>query len=419
MTAPPMTGIEKILARAAGAGVVRPDETHVCRVDMTVVIDLQFKANRWLQPVRLRDPERVAIVLDHAVPAPSIVDANAGVRAREFAGRFGITGFHDVGAHGIVHQVIAEQGLARPGQVLSCTDSHTCAAGALNCAGRGLGTAEIIQILCTGTTWFRVPRTVRYELTGRLPELVSGKDLFLHLAGEHGDASDQCLEFGGPGVAALSMADRRTVAAQTAEVGADFALFPADELCLDFLARSGVTDPEPVAADPDAEYVAVRAVDLSALQPMVALPDGVIDNTVPVGAADDVRIDQCFIGSCANGQLDDLRVAADVLRGRRVAAGVRLLITPASQRVYLEASRLGYLTDLVEAGAVVTNSTCGACFGYHMGVVGDGEVCLTASTRNFKGRMGSPRARIYMASPATVAASAVTGVVTDPRELTC
>lgn len=411
------TMIEKILARASGAETVRPDDTAVCEIDMTVLIDLQFKANRWLEPVRIHDAEKVAVILDHAIPAPSILDADAGVKARSFVSEFGIDRFYDVGKHGIVHQVIAENGLARPGKILSCTDSHTCAAGALNCAGRGLGTAEVIQILCTGTTWFRVPETVRYELSGAMGAAVSGKDLFLLIAGQYGDASDQCLEYGGAGVASLTMADRRTVAAQAAEVGADFALFPADELCLDFLRASGVDDTDPVDADPDADYLAVRHVDLDALEPMIALPDGVIENTTRVRDVEKVPIDQCFIGSCANGQLDDLRVAADTLRGRKVAPGVRLLVTPASQRVYLEAARLGYLADLVEAGAVVTNSTCGACFGYHMGVVGAGEVCLTASTRNFKGRMGSTEAKVFMASPATVAASAVTGSFTDPREL--
>lgn len=412
------TGIEKIIARASRAGVVRPEQTHVCDVDMTVVLDLQFKPNRWMEPAKLHDPEKVAVVLDHAVPAPTIVDADAASNARRFVREHGVRRFADVGAHGIVHQVLAERGYARPGQVLACTDSHTCAAGALNCAGRGLGTAEIIQILCTGTTWFRVPHTVRYEVTGKLHHMVSGKDVFLHIAGAYGDASDQCLEFGGAGVAALTMADRRTIAAQAAEVSADFALFPADELCREFLVSAGLTEFDAVEADPDAAYLDVRVIDLDTLPPMLALPDAVIENTIPVADAESVRVDQCFIGSCANGQLDDLRVAAEMLDGRKVAPGVRLLVTPASQRVYLEASRRGYLSALVEAGAVVTNSTCGACFGYHMGVVGSGEVCLTASTRNFKGRMGSRDARILMASPATVAASAITGVVTDPRGLT-
>jgi 3-isopropylmalate/(R)-2-methylmalate dehydratase large subunit len=411
-----MTMIEKLLARKAGLDRVRAGDIVTVGVDMCVMIDLQF-ATLWLQPSRIHDPDKVAVIMDHAVPAPTLKDAEGGTRARKFAADFGISRFFDVGRHGICHQVIAENGLARPGEVLACTDSHTCAAGAYNTAARGLGPAEVFSILCTGETWFQVGETVRYELDGTLPAGISGKDVFLRIAAEYGDAANQNLEFGGPGLASVPLNDRRTIATQVAEISADFATFGVDDVLASFLDSRGVSGYAAAAPDPDAVYAAVRHVDLSSLEPYVARPGTVSRNGVPVSGVEQRRIDQAFIGSCANGQLEDLRIAASILRGRSVAPGVRLLVTPASQQVYREAMRLGYLQDIADAGGVVTNSTCGACFGYHMGVVGPGEVCLTSSTRNFTGRMGSDKAEIYMASPATVAASAVTGVITDPRKV--
>jgi 3-isopropylmalate/(R)-2-methylmalate dehydratase large subunit len=412
-----MTIIEKTFARKAGLDSVSPGDTVVVDVDMTVLIDLQF-ATMWIQPNRIHDPEKLAVIMDHAVPAPTIKDAAGGQHARKFVADFGIERFYDVGRHGICHQVIAENGLARPGEVLACTDSHTCAAGAYNTAARGLGPAEIYSIMCTGSTWFQIAPTIRYQLDGVKPEVVSGKDIFLHIANEYGDAPNQNLELGGPGLAGIPMHDRRTIATQGAEVSADFTTFEPDDVLRSFLDERGVRGYHAVTPDPDAVYHDVRHVDLATLEPYVARPGTVSRNGSPVSQLGRQKIDQAFIGSCANGQLEDLQIAAQVLRGKSVAPGVRLLVTPASQAVYREAMRLGYLQDLADAGAVVTNSTCGACFGYHMGVLGPGEVCITASTRNFTGRMGSTEARIFMASPATVAASAVAGYISDPRSVT-
>jgi 3-isopropylmalate/(R)-2-methylmalate dehydratase large subunit len=411
-----MTMIDKILARAAGVDHVGVGDVVVCDVDMTVLIDLQF-AGTWAPPTRIADPERLAVIMDHAVPAPSVADADGGVSARAFVKDFGIERFFDVGRHGICHQVIAENGLARPGEVLTCTDSHTCAGGAYNTAARGLGPVEVYAIMCTGRTWFQIAPTIRYELVGDKPEAISGKDIFLHIAGAYGDATNHNLEFGGPGLASVPMNDRRTIATQGAEVSADFTTFPADQICRDFLDQRTDRAYEPADPDPDAAYAVRREVTLSALEPYVARPGGVAHNAVPVSQIDRRKVDQCFIGSCANGQLEDLRIAAELLRGKTVAAGVRLIVTPASQAVYNQAVKAGYVETLSDAGAIVTNSTCGACFGYHMGLLGAGEVCITASTRNFKGRMGSPDAEIYMASPHTVAAAAVAGYIVDPREL--
>jgi 3-isopropylmalate/(R)-2-methylmalate dehydratase large subunit len=410
-----MNIVEKILARRSGASSVRPGDMVTVDVDMTVLIDLQFAA-MWVQPLRIADPDKVAIVMDHAVPAPTVRDAAGGPRARKFATDFGIKRFYDVGRHGICHQVIAENGLARPGEILACTDSHTCAGGVYNTAARGLGPAEVYSILCTGRTWFQVSPTIRYSLAGVLPAGVSGKDVFLYIAATYGDAVNVNLEYGGPGLAGLPLSDRRTIATQGAEISADFSVFPCDDVLAEHFERLGITGYTAAAADPGAEYLDVREIDLSALEPYVARPGTVSRNGVPVTAIEPRAIDQAFIGSCANGQLDDLRVAAEVLRGKQVARGVRLIVTPASQQVYRDAMRLGYLQDIADAGGVITNATCGACFGYHMGLVGPGEVCLTSSTRNFTGRMGSPEAEIYMASPATVAASAIAGHITDARE---
>jgi 3-isopropylmalate/(R)-2-methylmalate dehydratase large subunit len=412
-----MTMVEKILARAAGRDEVQVGEFVVCDVDMTVLIDLQF-ATLWASPTRIADPDRLAVTMDHAVPAPSVSDADGGVRAREFVKQHGVKRFFDVGRHGICHQVIAENGLARPGEILTCTDSHTCAGGAYNTAARGLGPVEIYSIMCTGKTWYQVAPTVRYELAGVKPDVVTGKDIFLHVAGAHGDATNHNIEFGGSGLASVPMNDRRTIATQGAEVSADFTTFPVDEQCRAFLDARTDRAYEPAEPDPDASYAAVRQVDLTTLEPYVARPGGVARNAVPVSQIEERPVDQCFIGSCANGQLEDLRIAADMLRGRTVAPGVRLIVTPASQAVYTQAVRDGYIEAIAESGAIVTNSTCGACFGYHMGVLGAGEVCLTASTRNFKGRMGSPDAEIYMASPHTVAAAAIAGHIIDPRKVT-
>jgi 3-isopropylmalate/(R)-2-methylmalate dehydratase large subunit len=411
-----MTIIEKILARASGSERVGVGDVVVCEVDMTVLIDLQF-ATMWASPTRIADPGRLAVIMDHAVPAPTVSDADGGVRARAFVREFGVERFFDVGRHGICHQVIAENGLARPGEILTCTDSHTCAGGAYNTAARGLGPAEVYSIMCTGKTWFQVAPTIRYDLAGTKPDVVSGKDIFLHIAGVYGDATNHNLEFGGPGLASVPMNDRRTIATQGAEVSADFSTFPADELCRDFL--DARTDGAYEAADPDPEatYAARREVDLSVLEPYVAKPGRLAHNAVPVSEIERRKVDQCFIGSCANGQIEDLGIAADMLRGRKVADGVRLIVTPASQAVYNQAVKAGYVEALSDAGAIVTNSTCGACFGYHMGLLGAGEVCLTASTRNFRGRMGSPDAEIYMASPHTVAAAAIAGHIVDPREV--
>jgi 3-isopropylmalate/(R)-2-methylmalate dehydratase large subunit len=412
------TIIAKILSRAAGAAEVAPGDIVVCDVSRIIQLDLPFTTKSEPLPVRLSYPERVAIILDHSVPAPTIADAEGHAIARDFARRMGITEFSDIGDHGICHQVILEKGYARPGEILACGDSHTCASGAMNCAARGLGRLEMLQVMCTGRTWYRLEPTVLYELAGKLAPGVFGKDVFLAIAGRYGEHTNLNVEFGGPGVPSLSLDNRATIATMFAEVSAEFAIFPFDDVTESQLRRAGVERSayHPVAADPDATYADVRKIGLNEIEPMVALPEFVPHNTVTVSSLEARKVHQCFIGSCANGKLSDLAEAAAILKGKRVAPGVRLIVTPASQRVYLEAVRRGYVETLIEAGAVVTNSTCGACWGGSMGVLAPGETCVTSSTRNFKGRMGSSEASIYLASSSTVAASAVAGHIADPRE---
>jgi 3-isopropylmalate/(R)-2-methylmalate dehydratase large subunit len=412
-----MTMAEKILARHSAQTTVRPGDIVVCDVDKIIQIDLVFSASAEM-PKRIAGANKIAIILDHAIPAPTVGDAEGQAIARQFARRFGIEKFYDVGRHGICHQVILENGLALPGQILTCTDSHTCASGAFNCVARGMGPLEMLQIMCTGKTWYQVAPTVKFELQGRKPGNVFGKDVFLHLAGIAGSVEGHNIEFAGPGIAELPLDDRATLATMGAELSAEFVTFPADAKAIEHLRR--VTDEpfEPAHSDSDAEYAATYEVDLSRLRPYLARPDFIPHNTMPVGDLNEIiAIDQAFVGSCANGKLEDLRIAAQIVRGRTVAPGVRFIVTPASQQVLTEAVRRGYVETLLEAGAVVTNSTCGACYGGHMGVLGAGEVCITSSTRNFKGRMGSPSARIYMASSATVAASAIAGHISDPTPL--
>lgn len=413
------TIIEKILARTAGKDILKPGDIAICRPDFVILLDLTFAIDGlWYRPKKIFDKEKTAVVFDHAVPAPSIKDAAGMVEARRFAKEFGLKSFFDVGNHGIVHVLAAEHGLVRPGELLLCADSHTCAAGAFNCAGRGIASLDVLQAMTTGLTWYPVSPTVRYEFEGALAPFVSGKDVFFHIAQTYGAHSGLSMEFGGSGLKSLSMADRRTIATMCAEVGAEFSVFEHDDVTAAYLKDRLKQPATPVAPDCDAAYHEVRTIDLAAIEPYLIYPHSVPKNGTRFSDfSKSVKIDQAFIGSCANGLIEDIRVAANIVKGRKVAPGVRFLVTPGSQSVYLQASREGLIATLVEAGAVVTNSTCGACFGYHMGVLAPGEVCLTASTRNFRGRMGSADALVYMGSPATVAASALTGVITDPRTL--
>ncbi|OWT62117.1 aconitase/3-isopropylmalate dehydratase large subunit family protein [Candidimonas nitroreducens] len=413
-----MTVIEKILASKSGQPTVRPGDLVTVDVDTVILFDNNFMPSVWRDILKLHDPERMVVVFDHRVPAATQASAAAQITGRRFVERFGIKRFHDVGAsQGISHQLVSDYGYGLPGSVLLCSDSHTCGAGVFNCAARGVGSPDVFYAATKGEAWFRIGETIRYELVGELHPAVTAKDAFLHIAGTYGDHATQNVEYGGSGMARLDINARKTLTTMSAELSAEFATFEPDPIMLEWVRSRNPAPFSAVYPDADAEYAAVRTIDLSKLEPLVALPDKVVNNSEPVGAVTGTRIHQAFIGSCANGTLSDLALAARVLSGRKVASGVRLLITPGSQAIYKEAVREGYVETLLDAGAVVTPATCGACGGGHMGVLGPGETCITASTRNFKGRMGDPSARIFMASPATVAASAVRGVIADPREV--
>ena len=407
-----MNAVEKILARHSGVTEFAPGDVVMAEVDLAMFYDSMPPGIR-----RINDPDKVVLLHDHHVPYPTAAAADRAATVRAFAERFGVDNYFPVGRHGISHVLVAEEGLALPGMIVACGDSHTCSSGALNCLARGMGGLEMLHILCKGTGAYVVGPTVRVELEGALAEHVYPRDVIHFIPGRYGDFAGQNLEWYGDGLASIGMDGRLTMATISAELSAEFSLFPHDAVLEAFLDGRARHPYEPVHPDPDASYDRTISVDLSKLEPQVVLPDKVAWNVEDVSSVVGQHIDQAFIGSCANGRLSDFAVAAEVVRGHQVAAGTRFIVTPGSQSILKEAMRAGYVGTLMEAGAVVTSSTCGACYGGHMGLLGDGEVCLTASTRNFKGRMGSPTASVFMASPATVAASAIRGVITDPRDI--
>lgn len=413
-----MTIIEKILARGSGAQHVAPGDLVVVKVDVVAMIDPNFVLSTWPDLQKVHDPDKIVVIYDHRVPAPDARFAKAHQVGREFVKKFGIKRFHDVGANsGICHVILTENAYALPGSIVLCSDSHTCSSGAWNCAARGVGAPDIMYSAATGTTWFRVGETIRYDLVGKLNEGVTTKDVFLYLAQTYGGHENQNIEFGGPALRDLSLNARRTLSTMGAELSAEFATFEPDDILIDYVRNRTSAPFEPVYPDADANYLERRTIDLSTIEPMVALPDSMINNTVPLSAVKDVAISQAFLGSCANGSLDDIAIAAGVAKGKRVSDGVRFIITPGSQEIYRDAVKAGYVDTLLDAGALFTNATCGACGGGGLGVLGPDDVCITASTRNFKGRMGDPSAKIYMGSPATVAASAIAGVITHPGKI--
>jgi 3-isopropylmalate/(R)-2-methylmalate dehydratase large subunit len=408
--------IEKLFARASGKDKVSVGDIVTVKVDQAVLLDSTFTIpGRFPFPESVWDPEKIALVFDHTIPAPNLIIANGLKNGRNFAKRYGIK-FYGEGRQGISHQLMAELGMARPGAILMCSDSHTCASGAFNCAARGVGSEEMLYVVCTGHTWFIVYPTIRYVLEGALRPGVYPRDIIHHIASVYGDHVGHNVEYVGPAVRGISMSGRQTMSTMSAELSAEFALFEADEITDAYLQGRAQAPYTPVFADEDADYADVRRIDLADIEPLVVMPHFVPKNVKPVSEVLGLKIDQAFIGSCANARIEDLRIAAAVLKGRHVHPDVRMIITPSSSDVMKQASEEGLIPIFIEAGALVTNATCGACLGGSMGVIGEGERCLTSSTRNFKGRMGSPDSEVLMASPATVAASAIAGGIADPRQ---
>ncbi|GAC1415820.1 MAG: 3-isopropylmalate dehydratase large subunit [Candidatus Velthaea sp.] len=414
---------QKIIARHAGLERVEVGEIVTARVDLVMANELSAAVAiaefRKIQgATRVFDPARVALVCDHFVPAKDARSAAIAGLMKNFAVEQQIVHFFDVGRGGIEHVVLPEEGLIAPGELIVGGDSHSCTYGAFGAFSTGMGSSDIAGALALGEVWLKVPPTIKLVYTGTPGPMVYAKDLMLATIRELGidGATYAALEFTGPTIDALSITGRITMANMAIEAGAKNGIFHADEKTIAYV-RERTDRPFTIAtSDPDAEYIRTIHIDVSALEPQVAFPH-LPENGRPVSAAGDVALDQVFIGSCTNGYLDDLRVAADILRGKRIAPTLRVIVNPGSVRVYLAALREGIIEALVMAGCAVNTPGCGACFGGHMGTLGDGERCLSTTNRNYVGRMGSNKAEVYLASPATCAASALTGRITDPRTL--
>ncbi|MEA4953901.1 MAG: 3-isopropylmalate dehydratase large subunit [Pseudoflavonifractor sp.] len=417
-----MTMTQTILAKHAGVGAVHAGQLIEAKLDLVLGNDIttpvaitEFEKAGL---TRVFDRNRIAIVLDHSTPCKDIKSAQLCAQARNFAQRFEITHFYDVGQVGIEHALLPEKGLTAPGEVIIGADSHTCTYGALGAFSTGVGSTDMAAGMATGLAWFKVPAAIRVVLTGKLPSFVGGKDVILHLIGLIGvdGALYQSLEFAGEGVAELTMDDRFTISNMAIEAGAKNGIFPVDDRTRAYL-KGRVDRPwEAFDADPDAIYDREVVIDLSALRPTVALPH-LPSNTRTVDEAAGMAVQQVVIGSCTNGRLKDLAEAAAIFEGRKVRDGVRCIVIPATQQIYMDAMKAGYLETFITAGCAVSTPTCGPCLGGHMGVLADGERCVSTTNRNFVGRMGPVSSEIILASPAVAAASAVAGEIIDPAAL--
>jgi 3-isopropylmalate/(R)-2-methylmalate dehydratase large subunit len=411
---------EKILAAASGREEVKPDDIVEARVDMAMINEitgpLAIQAFKKIGTQKVWDDQRIVLVLDHHVPADSVKSAEMHRIMRTFAKEQGIPLFYDIGLGGVCHQVMVEKGHVRPGELIVGADSHTCTYGALGAFATGIGSTEMAGVFATGEIWLRVPTAVRIDLAGLFKRLVTPKDLILYVIGKIGSdgATYKAIEFTGPAVHQISVSGRMTLCNMTVEMGAKTGIVDPDEVTLGYVEEHTEKPFRILGSDADAAYEKTLNVEIGELGPQVACPHSV-DNVKPVEEVEGAEIDQAFIGSCTNGRLEDLQLAAELLKGRRIKSGVRLLVTPASQEVYLQALQRGLFEVFVNAGGCVCSPTCGACFGGHMGLLAADEVCISSSNRNFVGRMGSPEAEIYLASPATVAASALAGEIADPR----
>ena len=418
-----MTLAEKILARASGRERVWPDQIVVARVDLAMShenADLVRKSFLEIGLARVWDPSRIVIVFDHRIPAESERTATTQKAVREFVAAQGIEHFYDVGRGGICHQVLPENGHVWPGMVLVGTDSHTTTHGAFGAFATGIGATEMAGVWAEGALWFKVPSTLRIEVEGEFRQWVSAKDLILYIIGKLGaDGADyRAVEFDGPAIRRMTVASRMVLANLAMEMGAKVAFTPVDEILLDYLRPRVPEKLEMIAADADASYERVIRVDAGQdiPEPQIACPHAV-DNVQPLSALGEVPVEQAVLGSCTNGRLEDLEVAARILAGRAVHPRTRLVVIPASQQIYREAMRLGYLETLVAAGAIIDPPGCGPCVGVHQGILAAGETCVSSTNRNFLGRMGSKDSLVYLASPAVVAASAIAGKLAHPESI--
>ena len=416
-----MTIAEKILARASGRKSVSPGEIVEGKIDVAMVNDitgtLTVEALREIGVKQVWDPSRIVVVLDHQAPPANIEAAQEHIILRKFVAEKKIPNLCDVG-EGVCHEVLPEKGFALPGELIVGADSHTCTYGAFGCFATGIGSTDMAAVFATGRLWFRVPESMRIKIEGILKNRVSPKDLILRIVGDVGadGATYRAIEFTGKGIEKISVGGRMTMCNMGVEMGAKTAMVPPDELTERYLRGRTARSYKAVYSDPKAEYIDEREYDVSKLEPQVAVPHNV-DNVHPVREVAGVEVNQAFLGSCTNGRLEDLIEAIKILNGKKIARGVRMIVVPASREVYVEALKEMILQKFVSAGAMVEAPSCAACLSGHIGALAPGEVCISSSNRNFKGRMGSPEAKIYLGSPATVAASALKGEITDPRDV--
>lgn len=417
-----MTMTEKILAKHAGKASVSAGDLLISQVDLVLANDITgppaiTEFEKIGKPVF--DKNKIALVPDHFSPCKDIKSATMCKRMRDFARQHQIKNYFEVGRMGIEHALLPDAGLVAPGEIIIGADSHTCTYGALNALSTGMGQTDIGAAMASGTTWFKVPSAIRVNLTGTLPRFVRGKDIILTIIGMIGvdGARYQSLEFFGDGISQLSMADRLTICNMAIEAGAKNGIFPVDEKTVEFLKERGVGRPwEAVTPDADAEYTKVIDIKLDELMPVVAYPH-LPENTHPAKEGHNIKIDQVVIGSCTNGRLEDLAQAAEIMKGHKVCDHVRMIVIPATQEIYKEAMGLGYIDTFIDAGAAVSTPTCGPCLGGYMGILAAGEKAVSTTNRNFRGRMGHVDSEVYLASPYTAAASAITGYITSPEEV--
>ncbi|MDR1805616.1 MAG: 3-isopropylmalate dehydratase large subunit [Clostridium sp.] len=417
-----MTQTQKILAAHAGKASVAAGELILADLDRVLANDITapvaIEEFARIDGARVFDAAKISLVMDHFAPNKDIKAAAQCKTCRDFAEEHAIPGFYDGGQMGVEHALLPEKGLVTAGDVVIGADSHTCTYGALGAFSTGVGSTDMAVGMATGKAWFKVPSAIKVELSGRLQKYVCGKDVILHLIGLIGvdGALYQSIEFCGEGVASLSMEDRLCICNMAIEAGGKNGIFPVDELTKDFLKKVGAKEPQVFAADEDAQYERVIKLELDKITPTVAFPH-LPENTKTFDEIGEVKLDQAVIGSCTNGRLEDLRAAAEILKGKKLAKGVRCIVIPATPKIYLEAMKEGLLEIFINAGALVSAPTCGPCLGGHMGILAAGERAVATTNRNFVGRMGHPESEVYLASPAVAAASAITGYLTHPAKV--
>ena len=417
-----MTMTQKILAAHAGLDSVTAGQLIRARLDMVLGNDITtpVAVNEFEKAGfdSIFDREKISLVMDHFTPNKDIKAAEQCMRCRTFARKFDVKNFYDVGRMGIEHALLPEQGIVKAGDCIIGADSHTCTYGALGAFSTGVGSTDMAAGMATGEAWFKVPEAIRFNLTGKLGENISGKDVILHIIGMIGvdGALYKSMEFTGPGVAALSMDDRLCIANMAIEAGAKNGIFPVDDVTVEYMTGRVKDEWAVYEADEDAEYAASYDIDLSALKSTVSFPH-LPENTRTIDEVGDIDIHQVVIGSCTNGRLEDMAAAAKILDGRKVHRDVRAIIIPGTQQVYKDCMKLGYMDIFIDAGCVVSTPTCGPCLGGHMGILAAGERCVATTNRNFVGRMGHVKSEVYLASPAVAAASAITGKISGPDAL--